>query len=231
MKLSENYYSESLYPLQDGVLKLVSGLRTPFYLTGGTALSRHYFNHRFSDDLDFFTNQNPDFPLHVQVIFDRLATASRRGTYSIDFNKAIRNRDYAQIYLQQADVILKLDFVNDVAPHFGDWETSPVLGRVDSWQNILSNKLTALGRLEVKDFVDLWIIASHREFHWRAVFEEAKQKDAGLDVMMIYELLRTVPPDAFTLIKWTRPFDIGQIQQDFARMADDLFYGRRNSLG
>ena len=34
------YYSNTLYPLQDRVLALFKG--SPFYLTGGTALSRGY---------------------------------------------------------------------------------------------------------------------------------------------------------------------------------------------
>ena len=36
------YYREKLYPFQDGILKIVNDLRLPFYLTGGTALSRFY---------------------------------------------------------------------------------------------------------------------------------------------------------------------------------------------
>ena len=48
-----SYYKDTLYPLQDKVLKLIDSLQTPFYLTGGTALSRCYFNHRYSYDLDF----------------------------------------------------------------------------------------------------------------------------------------------------------------------------------
>ena len=53
------YYEESLYPLQNKILRAVNGLSSPFYLTGGTALSRGYFNHRYSDDLDFFASQRP----------------------------------------------------------------------------------------------------------------------------------------------------------------------------
>ncbi|MBN1663686.1 MAG: nucleotidyl transferase AbiEii/AbiGii toxin family protein [Deltaproteobacteria bacterium] len=54
MKQSAKFYQETLYPFQDGILNIVKKLSTPFYLTGGTALSRHYFNHRFSDDLSLF---------------------------------------------------------------------------------------------------------------------------------------------------------------------------------
>ncbi|MDR0551108.1 MAG: nucleotidyl transferase AbiEii/AbiGii toxin family protein [Spirochaetaceae bacterium] len=31
---------------------------TAFFLTGGTALSRAYYNHRYSDDLDFFLDNS-----------------------------------------------------------------------------------------------------------------------------------------------------------------------------
>ena len=52
-----SFYTTTLYPLQDRVFQVLKALHTPFYLTGGTALSRGYYNHRYSDDLDFFVNQ------------------------------------------------------------------------------------------------------------------------------------------------------------------------------
>ena len=39
-----------LYPLQDAVLAAFAATDTEFYLTGGTAASRAYLGHRFSDD-------------------------------------------------------------------------------------------------------------------------------------------------------------------------------------
>ncbi len=57
--MDRSFYFDRLYPFQDEVLKVVSGLDTGLYLTGGTAASRAYLNHRFSDDLDFFTNDSP----------------------------------------------------------------------------------------------------------------------------------------------------------------------------
>ena len=47
------YYEENLYPLQDGVMNILAHSDTDFFLTGGTALSRAYYNHRYSEDLDF----------------------------------------------------------------------------------------------------------------------------------------------------------------------------------
>ena len=56
-----DYYEDRLYPLQDKVLKRIDQSDTPFYLTGGTALTRFYLNHRYSDDLDLFQNDSVTF--------------------------------------------------------------------------------------------------------------------------------------------------------------------------
>ena len=34
----QEYYTNRLYPLQDGIIRIVNKVNTPFYLTGGTAL-------------------------------------------------------------------------------------------------------------------------------------------------------------------------------------------------
>jgi len=57
--LPAEYYDKLLYPLQDKVIPAFQD--SPFYLTDGTALSRGYYNHRYSDDLDYFVNDHPDF--------------------------------------------------------------------------------------------------------------------------------------------------------------------------
>ena len=50
--MDREFYFTKLYPLQDRVLRVINGLDTGFYLTGGTASSREYLHHRFSDDID-----------------------------------------------------------------------------------------------------------------------------------------------------------------------------------
>ena len=42
---------------QEKVLKILADKIDGFYLAGGTALSNFYFQHRDSEDLDFFTNK------------------------------------------------------------------------------------------------------------------------------------------------------------------------------
>ncbi|MBN1479887.1 nucleotidyl transferase AbiEii/AbiGii toxin family protein [candidate division KSB1 bacterium] len=211
-------------------MKRLNVLKTPFYLTGGTALSRHYFNHRYSDDLDFFVNEDNRYGEWVRRIFQDFVFAGREGMFRIDAGRVIRGENFTQLYVTDDKTWLKIDLVHDVAPHFGGFEDDDVLGRVDSWQNILSNKISALGRLEIKDFVDLWVLAKHRVFSWKGAFHEAKQKDAGLDPVMIFELLTTIPKHSLAVIKWARPIDVDLFFADVGLMAEDMLRGRANSL-
>ena len=59
--MQDGYYQNKVYPFQDKILEMVDGANVDFYLTGGTALSRFYLNHRYSDDLDFFVNNHAAF--------------------------------------------------------------------------------------------------------------------------------------------------------------------------
>jgi len=70
--MSENYYINNLYPFQDLVLKLIMKVDDAFYLTGGTALGRHYLKHRYSDDLDFFVNRENNFKQLSNKIISQL---------------------------------------------------------------------------------------------------------------------------------------------------------------
>ena len=59
---------KELYKLQDRVLKVVFEVENEFYLTGGTCLSRFYVEKRYSDDLDFFTNQSSRYAFAIKNI-------------------------------------------------------------------------------------------------------------------------------------------------------------------
>lgn len=69
---SSDYYVANLYKLQDGILNIIRKLNVPFYLTGGTALSRGYYNYRFSDDLDFFLNADENFSKYADIVLSEL---------------------------------------------------------------------------------------------------------------------------------------------------------------
>ncbi|MBL7178221.1 MAG: nucleotidyl transferase AbiEii/AbiGii toxin family protein [Desulfobacteraceae bacterium] len=208
----------------------------PFYLTGGTALSRHYSPVRYSDDLDFFVNRDSEFSSWAERLYAELETESRRGSFAILSDRVIRFEDYVQLFVQQSRhnqrVTLKIDLVNDVAPHYGTIEWDEALGRVDSWRNILSNKVSALYRVEAKDVIDLWTLARIKTFNWTEIIREASSKEAGLDPVVLYDLLKSFPKEELSNIKWIDPRpDEEIILGDLSVMADEIFEGHENSLG
>ena len=83
MRKYKKYYRESLYPFQDGILEIVKRIGVPFYLTGGTALSRHYTPVRYSDDLDLFVNRDPEFSNWAERLYPELEIGNRIGDVDI----------------------------------------------------------------------------------------------------------------------------------------------------
>jgi len=232
MKMSEKFYQENLYPFQDGILNIVRKLNTPFYLTGGTALSRHYFSHRFSDDLDLFVNSDSNYSRHVAQILNALEENRKPLNFAIDYRRLRKESHYTQLFLKHLDnsVDLKLDLINDIAAHYGEFEHSEKMGLIDSWRNILSNKLAAVFRYEAKDFADIWIIAKHKPIAWREIISEAKTKEAGIDPLALFEIFSSFPADEIASVKWNIPIDQNNFLADLATIGDDIFKGKENSL-
>lgn len=206
----------------------MKSLNLPFYLTGGTALSRGYFNHRYSDAIDLFTNNNPQFRIQAKNIIDSLVN----NGYNIDNGTIVTSQYYISFIISHKNfnVQLKVDLVNDVAPHFGSIQRTSVYYQTDDWYNILINKITALLRLEIKDFVDIWMIAKHKSFNWDDAISNAREKELGLDPIMIAKLLKSVPLDEFTKIKWVKPYSFDEFYNDMGLLVDDLLKGDNNSL-
>jgi len=99
--MDSKFYFDLLYPIQDQVLRVVAKTDTEFHLSGGTALSRGYLNHRFSDDLDFFVNDDVRFGLWADRIIQALSQSSGRSSQVIQ-----REDRYVRMNLIQADINL-----------------------------------------------------------------------------------------------------------------------------
>ena len=231
MKSPGPHYQERLYPFQDGVMKLVKKLNLPFYLTGGTALSRFYFSHRYSDDLDFFVNNRADYNLLVNQLFEAFLEAERSGEFIVDKNAIVKTGHYTHLLIKtHGNITLKIELVNDVAVHFGRVTLDKKLGRIDSWRNILSNKIAALSRFEPKDIADIWTISLYKKFRWKDIIGEAKQKDARVEPINIYEILCSFPKIYLHQIKWINKIDETAMIKDLHKIATDILEEKPNSL-
>jgi len=218
--LPSQYYEENLYPLQDGVLRAISQSGTDFFLTGGTALSRAYYNHRYSDDLDFFVNQSQTFDEQLDTVLDQLG--DNGFVWSTD-DSFIRSANYATLGVRKnSDALLKLDFVNDTVPLFGEIITTDLFYRTDSVLNILSNKLSAIYRYASKDVADIREIALRETVDWIQAIQDARQKEAGIDLTYISQILTGMPQDEFDSIAWVKKPSWDEFCEDIRRIVYDM---------
>lgn len=140
---------------QKMVLDLVR--RTPeisqnFYLTGGTALAEFYLQHRYSDDLDFFT-ENKEFPdFDVEKFAGDIK--NEINALSVEYR---RIHDRRIFFFKKSTDELKVEFT-----YYPFMRLVPAVEdglAIDSLEDIAANKLmTLFDRIEAKDFVDVYFI-------------------------------------------------------------------------
>lgn len=226
---SKEFYEIKLYPMQDKILNAIDKLSLPFYLTGGTALSRGYLNHRYSDDLDFFVNDNPDFSLYAKKALDAINNVG----FPINKENIISSLNFLRIVVQSEDgTNLKIDFVNDLPYRNGVPRTCPKLpGKVDSLENILTNKLSAIiGRNEIKDAIDIWAICHYTTFSWPDVIEKALHKEAMVESSLLSLMLCNSSQKDFDNISWIKKPSWEDFSTDIERISSDILTGNENSL-
>jgi len=224
MNLSEPDYLK-LYKVQDHVIQALKEELKGFYLTGGTALGRFYLDHRYSEDLDFFTNADTDFASKVNRIYRKLKT-----DFTVDEGPSLITDSYARIYLKGNDN-LKIDLVNNVPERWGplnDFEGT----WIDNPANILSNKLGALmSRDEPKDVFDIVSIASSYSFSWKEVFHQAGRKQL-IDETDLGIRLSTFPVALMTNQLWLKAeIYLPDFSAKLVIISDDFRFARDNTLG
>lgn len=169
-----NYYDSVIYPLQDKAIVVFKD--SPFYLTGGTALSRGYYNHRYSDDLDYFVNDHCEFQRLVERQIEKLAALFH------DIKIVIKDVNFCRVFVSEER--LKIEMINDVPSHIGAVINNHVLGVIDSKENILANKLTALiDRALPKDIVDIYFLLKEG-LNLKQSFLDASSKAAGVSPLL-----------------------------------------------
>ena len=102
--MDRSFYINTLYPLQDRALRAITGAGTGFYLSGGTAASRGYLQHRFSDDLDLFVNDSGSFGLWTRQLIQALGGVTDCELKVLDLQER-----FVRLRLVSADIFLKIE--------------------------------------------------------------------------------------------------------------------------
>lgn len=208
-----------LLPHQIEILRQLSSFPefSKFYLTGGTALSAFYLGHRDSKDFDFFTHEDCDF-----TIIDNILAKIAQKTNSAARTK-VRSQTYTEIYLEEKSGkwIQRMDFVRDIPVRFGKLNKIESI-TIDSLENIATNKINAIfGRLEPKDYIDLYYILKKTKIKFPKVFKLAQKKDLGINNFYFANIITAVQNiENFPLIKV--PFDQKKFKQFYQDLSRDL---------
>ncbi|MDO8555040.1 MAG: nucleotidyl transferase AbiEii/AbiGii toxin family protein, partial [bacterium] len=125
----------------------------------------YYFQHRFSEDLDFFIFKEPD------KIFLRSFAEKLKVILGADSMRFERLYDRNQFFFKFGQEELKIEFTKYPFEQFEKPAVQDGI-RIDSLRDIAANKLMAmLDRFDPKDFVDLFYI-----------LQKFKLEDLRLDV-------------------------------------------------
>lgn len=207
-----------LYQLQDWVLARMRPIVHGFHLSGGTALARGYCQHRYSEDLDFFTNDAAEFGLwrdRCLEVLRREAEASGRRLEII-----LREERFGRAVLQ-GEVPLKLEFINDVPSRVGTPWQHPTLGLLDTKENIFANKISALlDREEPKDVADIYWLCCREGMDVMEAIEHAGGKAAGVFPPLVAERLTVAARAGVPNVFWVQELESGRFTSELQQMID-----------
>jgi len=209
---------DKIYQLQDRLLDIIFSIENSFYLTGGTALHRFYYNLRVSYDLDFFSSSTETFYDEIVNILQKLLDEK------IEYKIISKVKDFSRILIEDD---LQIDFVNDRVYRYGK---SNIINRfrIDNIENILSNKVCAIiDRDEEKDFFDLFAIAKIHSFNWENIFNICNKKQI-VEKEVFVERIKSFPLIWLEKIRLIQPFEIHK--SDIEKLIEDSIYGNNNSL-
>jgi hypothetical protein len=216
--IDTQFYYNKLYPLQDQILKLIGEIETGFYLTGGTAASRGYLNHRLSDDLDLFVNDDASYGLWVERIIQALIDS---GDWQCQV--LLKEERYARLNILQAEFPLKIELINDVPARVGQIGEHPVLGRLDTAENILANKISAvLFRDEPKDLADIWGFCYLMDLSLEKAIINAGSKAAGIFPPDLARLLVTTTEGDWHAVRWINPPPLNDYINQLKKLGENL---------
>jgi hypothetical protein len=217
------WFERVLYPLQDEVLAVAARVEAGFYLTGGTALGRIYLRHRYSEDLDLFVNDDDRF----QVWADRLLEAWRAEA---GWQLSVQRRDprFVRALVSRGEAQLKVEFVNDVRGRVGLPVHHEGFGLVDTKENILANKVTALlDREEPKDLADVWGLCRRGGLTLGDALVGASSKAVGVFAADVARVLLGVTEEDWRLVRWIAPPPPSEeFLRDLRALGEDLLLVR-----
>lgn len=214
---------EILTSVQRKVLDVLGGDRSVtgnFYLTGGTALAAFYLNHRFSEDLDFFSEKEIPLPAVLSALKN---LRPRLGFIKVDPQPSF-HRNIIFLHFPRRKV-LKTEFTHFPFPRLAKGKRWKNLA-IDSLEDIAVNKLfTIYQKPRARDFIDLYAIATSGAFTLERLLRGARLKfDWHIDPLVLgAQLLKVSQLTDYPRLR--RKISTREVEAYFEKIAKD--FGKR----
>lgn len=158
-----------------------SSLSINFYLSGGTALSEYYLKHRFSEDLDFFSENE----FEPNSITPYIKKAKKKLNFiKFDYQRSF-NRNIFQILFSDKS-FLKVEFT--YFPFIQIEKPEKINGvLIDSLIDIAVNKVFTIHQSpRGRDFFDLYMIIENKKWEIKDLINYARVKfDTKVDPLQL----------------------------------------------
>lgn len=187
-----------------------------FFLTGGTALSEFYFQHRLSEDFDFFTENQFD----SKRLISSLSNISDKLKLSKIEQQSLTGQQIFFVY-HNSDT-LKIDFAYFPFKHLGVFTKTNNL-KVSSVEDICINKIHAITtRQRARDYFDLYFCIPYLKWTPKDLINNYRLKfDVSLPVEQIATSFTNVL-DAEDLPQFLGSTPWEKVQEYFLQLANDL---------
>lgn len=189
-----------------------------FYLTGGTALSAFYLNHRVSKDLDFFSEKEEVPPKIIEAFLKKISL--KLGIIKIERSQFLGLFSYYLIYSDKQS--LKVDFNYYPFPLIEKGKSYKGL-KIASIYDIAIDKLhTIFMKPRGRDYVDLYFILKEKKYPLEKLILDAKAKfDWDIDKLnLAAQFLRV--KDFKEVLEMRKPFNRKEMENFFFIQARKL---------
>ncbi|MDR3243761.1 MAG: nucleotidyl transferase AbiEii/AbiGii toxin family protein [Elusimicrobiota bacterium] len=143
-----------------------------FYFSGGTALSQYYLQHRFSEDLDFFSEKEI-----LSADLNLFLTAHKKSFFAKDIQYSQSfNRNLFFLSFPDLNNELKIEFTYYPFTRLEKGQKDDNI-QIDSVLDIAVNKVfTLTQQIRGRDFFDIYIICQKYDFDFMDLLKKAREK-------------------------------------------------------
>jgi len=187
-----------------------------FCLSGGTALAGFYLHHRYSEDLDFFSETEFDIT-EINVFFTKIKKGL--NIKKLDFKQSYNRNIF---FCHFDDEILKIEFTYFPFPKIEKVDFKDGLG-IESMIDLAVNKLfTIYQRTAARDYIDLYFICKEKDYKISDLISKARVKfDWYIDFIQLATQFIKVK-DVFDLPRMVKEIEPREWQIFFIKEAENL---------